>query len=675
MSPLSPKIPQRLPCLLLVMLLHLPFSGNTQVSPTVQELETELQATHEASRQVYLLNELAWELRTSEPERALGFARQALSLSERLIDPSGKGDAYARMGVIYKDQGKFGEAIEAFEACLVIRKGLADSGGVAGVHNNLGNVYQRKGQLDSALAHFLVARSLRERTGDSGGLANVYNSIAITYDLMGRREDAFAEYERALAHYQQAGDQAGLARIQQNIGILYFQENKFDQAEVAYLKAIRTWKEQGNKQSEARTLNNLGLSFLETGQYEKARTYLEKSLTIQEELGNVPAIAENHYNLGLVSEIEGNRETALKWYLKSLSEAEAITAQGTLLTLYESISILYSQERQFEQALQYQQKLNELKDSLFSDESARNIAEMEAKYELEAKESRIAALEKDNQLQLAENRQQTLEQRLMLGVILGGLIITGLIFWGQRQRLKLVNLQNAQIKATYLQRILALVKENENKTLNAMLEGQEQERKRIAEDLHDRLGSMLATIKLHFSELESRMETGQNESLQEVGKVNQLLDRTFVEVREISQNLASGVLSKFGLVPALEDLKTTIEETNAMQVHIHRFGMENRLDGAFEVQLFRVIQELVTNVIKHAAAEEVRIQLTRHENELTVMVEDNGKGFNPDQLKGKEGMGLKNIAARVEKLNGKMNIDSRVNKGTTIILEFQLNTA
>ena len=215
------------------------------------------------------------------------------------------------------------------------------------------------------------------------------------------------------------------------------------------------------------------------------------------------------------------------------------------------------------------------------------------------------------------------------------------------------------------QKVEELLKNQELKSINAMIEGQEGERQRIARDLHDRLGSILSMVKVHFKSVEDHIEELKTSNKSQYEKANQLLDDACDEVRKISHNIASGVLTKFGLVPALEDLKGTLEESKKVKVEFIAHGLYDRLDNDVEIAIYRIIQELVSNILKHAEAENITIQIINREKDLHISVEDDGKGFDASK-KEREGMGLKNVSTRVDSLDGELYIDSMIDKGTSV---------
>jgi two-component system, NarL family, sensor kinase len=214
-----------------------------------------------------------------------------------------------------------------------------------------------------------------------------------------------------------------------------------------------------------------------------------------------------------------------------------------------------------------------------------------------------------------------------------------------------------------------LLQQQEVDAVNAMLKGQDNERKRIAQELHDRLGSILSTIKLHFSSVEEQMQMLKEQQNKSYGEARLLLDEAVDEVRRISHDLYEGSLARFGFKTALLQLIDAIEKANAIKI----IFIDNNIDGvfykAFEQELYRITQELLSNSLKYSGAKEITIQLTHLNGCFKYMYEDNGKGFDTKILEVGQGIGYKNIAARVAKINGNWHLDSLPGHGMTLLIE------
>ena len=217
------------------------------------------------------------------------------------------------------------------------------------------------------------------------------------------------------------------------------------------------------------------------------------------------------------------------------------------------------------------------------------------------------------------------------------------------------------------QKVETLLKEQELTNIDAMIAGQEKERHRVANELHDDLGSLMATIKLHFNNIEI---TKEDTALK---KADQLLEQAYQKVRGIAHAKNSGVIANQGLVPAVQRMAKTISGTNKIKLEVHHFGLEERMENSLELSIFRMIQELVTNTIKHAEATKGSIQLTQHEQSLNILIEDNGKGFDTSKIATTDtGMGLHTIEKRIEHLEGNFTVDSILGKGTSIIIDIPI---
>jgi signal transduction histidine kinase len=237
-----------------------------------------------------------------------------------------------------------------------------------------------------------------------------------------------------------------------------------------------------------------------------------------------------------------------------------------------------------------------------------------------------------------------------------------------------IALANAQLYDSLLSR------EKELEMLSgARVKAQEDERRRIAGEIHDSLGQMLTAIKFNVEILEDATNLQADEDRRRITEIKSLLDNAMAEAREISYNLMPSVLVDFGLVPALQFLGEQFSKRNHLNVHVHVSGVEDRLDPSTEVGLYRIAQEALTNITKHADASTVNIQLLGNAKSIRLILEDDGKGFMVNRLKPKKdkrhGMGLVSMRERAASFNGLFTLESRPGKGTEIIVEIPQMTA
>ncbi|HMG93199.1 MAG TPA: sensor histidine kinase, partial [Chryseolinea sp.] len=216
-----------------------------------------------------------------------------------------------------------------------------------------------------------------------------------------------------------------------------------------------------------------------------------------------------------------------------------------------------------------------------------------------------------------------------------------------------------------------LIREQELSGINSMLEGQEKERKRIANELHDDLGSLIATLKLHLHALKGHtIKDNHSEELLE--KTDLLINETYDKVRAIAHMRNAGVSAQEGLLPAIKNFASKVSIVNSLVVEVNEHGIDGHLENSLEITVFRIIQELIANIIKHAKASNAIIHLTQHQESINIMVEDNGVGFDIALIKPSAGMGLYSIQRRVENIGGSVTIESIPNSGTTVIIDLPI---
>lgn len=336
--------------------------------------------------------------------------------------------------------------------------------------------------------------------------------------------------------------------------------------------------------------------------------------------------------------------------------ADTLRAQY-YLTAYQSE--LANAKKEFENAFNLQKKLRQYRIQMDYRENTLKIAQANVKYQTEKKER-----------QILEEQLQKKKLTISLGGGIAVISILSLFLYLNGKRKQAIAEKEKQIQAQKTEKIL---KDKELESINAMLIGQEKERKRLAAELHDNLGSTLVTVRMHINHLEQHIDKVKNPK-EYISNTYSLIDDAYQKVRHISHEKNIGVLPNEGLLPALDNLTKNISKTGKIALTLEEFGLNKRLNGEMEITLFRIIQELVTNMVKHSQATEGNINLTQFDNELSIIIEDNGIGFDVTKYYNskKAGMGLGSIEKRIEHLNGTMEIDSTISKGTSILIDLPI---
>lgn len=328
---------------------------------------------------------------------------------------------------------------------------------------------------------------------------------------------------------------------------------------------------------------------------------------------------------------------------------------------YKKLAAWYRRSGQFKLSDRFMQQFVQLNDTIASEKTITKITSLEGKYRLEQKDGEIDQLKKVSLLQALSIKQKKWLNYFLSGsaVVLSFLVL--LIYSNYKQKQKLQQ-----------QQITELVLEKKLSTTQAIIKGEERERTRIAKDLHDGLSGMLSGVKYSLQNMQGNLiMTPDNK--QSFERSMDMLDNSIMEMRRVAQNMMPEALVQFGLDIALKDFALEINRTGIIKVIYESMGLAMvKVDPTTAITIYRIIQELVNNVIKHATARQVFVQLLMEENKLIINVDDNGTGFDKSTLQNNPGMGWKNIVTRVEYLKGKIDVKTAPGKGTAVNIELNL---
>ena len=365
----------------------------------------------------------------------------------------------------------------------------------------------------------------------------------------------------------------------------------------------------------------------------------------------------NYINKANVARKRDDIELAIDLLLMADSIPHDLYRKNNKIILYDALSGDYEALGDTEKALYYLNLYLVYQDSVNVESQNTNLTRFRAsERELEIlKEQQASARNKNIAFGLG-------------GTLFLGSIIAFLVYRNAKRKQRIAE----QEKEIEVQKTEKILKEQELNTIDAMIAGQEKERQRLASDLHDSVGATLSAAKMQFEHLKKHRGSLNNED-ELYDRTQLLLEEAYTEVRAMAHTKNSGVIAKNGLLPAVNKLAQNASATGKIQIEVQDYGLDQRLEGSLEIAVFRIIQELVTNIIKHAEASEASISLTQHEDAINVVVEDNGKGFKAGQLSNNSGgMGLGSIEKRVEHMEGQMEVDSTQGKGTSVIIDIPL---
>ncbi len=513
--------------------------------------------------------------------------------------------------------------------------------------NYLGLISSNRNNKKEALNYYYKSIKVNQEIGNSSGLVSNYNNLAIYY-FEDRKELALKYYHKALniLSNKNEGKRSGI--LNQNIGNIFsskdFERFNYDSAVYYYLNALESFQAANDSSNISSLYHNLGTLYEESNNLNAALSKYEKSLRMKNALNDKEGEAITLMGIGNIYLKQGNFKESYANFEKSLELSEYVRDPTHKMHLYSNMVKAKMGIGAVEEASLLFQKYNNLRDSLFDHDKMEEIKDLETKYETERKEEEIRA-------QQITIERENFQKNLFLGlsILLVLLIVSTTWFFVQKQNY-LKRLKNEEIAN--------MKTEQELKELNAMMHGQEEERNRIASDLHDRLGARLSSIKLLFQS---------NDLSIGAEKVLENINEAIKETREISHNLSTDLLSRFGLETAIKDTVRTINEAEKIKTDLAIFGLQKRLPLEVERNIYHVLLELINNTIKHAEANSIHLQISQVENEINIFYEDDGIGFDVQNV-ADSGMGMRSIYARVNNINGAVYFNSKPGGGINVVM-------
>ena len=371
----------------------------------------------------------------------------------------------------------------------------------------------------------------------------------------------------------------------------------------------------------------------------------KKALAIREESGDPFFIVSDLAEISELQAQTGNTPEGIDNGKKALAIAIENKIDAKLPMIHTALAHNYERAGNFREAAESYKLLNSLKDSLYNDANPKALAEIQTKYETVKKEQEI------------EQQKNKIARQKFLFIGLALLtLLTGLLLYSQYKRYRLK--KEAQMQTE--------IRKQQELSSKAVMAAEENERQRIAKDLHDGVGQMMSAAKMNLSAFESEINFA-GEQKRSFKKVIQLVDESCREVRNVSHIMMPNALMKNELSAAIREFVDKLDK-KSLQVQVYTEGLDQYVDANTKLVLYRVLQECVTNVIKHAAATTLDISVIRSTDGIDAIVEDNGKGFDTINKNSFEGIGLKNIRTRVEYLKGTVDIDSIPEQGTVIAI-------
>jgi two-component system NarL family sensor kinase len=591
-----------------------------------------------------------WLYLQKKIELAQQYANEEIILAEKINIPKFIAIANNDIGLVRLNQGNYEQSLKYNLVALQIRTQLKDEPGMASSLNKIGTIYTKQNKHAAALEVTLQCLHLFEKLGVKKNVSQTLNNLAHIYKNIGNEAKCLEYYQKALALNRSLNFDVGTVTNLLNIGNYYNRHGMPDSALVYLIESKHINAKSLNHYIQAAILMGIGVSYELQKKWNQALSTnlqaLNEAMFIKDTT-NVIAIYHNRANLFLSLDQLSNAFNCLVITDSLIQKSKQFFNNKEQYKLWFKY---YNQIHQPSLAEQYFRKYDSLKDAILNEKLTAQVTEMDTKYESKKKEEENKLLKKDNQI-----------KTLSLWFLIIGLLLLSISFYLIYNRYTIK--QKAKLENAILEEQILKSK--------AVIDAEEAERQRIAKDLHDGIGQMLSAVKLNLSSIQLDFEKTTTKNTQIANAIS-LIDDSVKEVRTISHNMMPNLLLKKGLANAVREFIDKIDGTG-LKIELEISGLQNRLNQDLEIVLYRVIQELINNIIKHAKASQVSIQILKYDDEISIMIQDNGAGFNFSAVLQKEaGIGLKNIITRIEYFKGQINFDSTINKGTTVIIEIPL---
>lgn len=565
---------------------------------------------------------------------------QLIQTYSELNDSLKLSQAMVQLGYHYQRIGTFDKAGHQLREALPFTK---DKKRLADIYTDIGLTHYYLGEYEQATGYHLKNLRLSEEINYVLGQIKGTNNLGIIAIRTKDWKEAEEQHLASLSLSESAKNEAGIAYNLGNLALIYQSQNKYEEAIQVQQRTLSLFRQQQRGQEISRALNNLGKSYALLSRYDSAYYYYQSALESYESAGDKHGISETLPNIAMCLRKQDKFYEAERYMNRAVSFVDSTQSKEARQLVYLAFADLYAEWGKFEQAYTYQVLFDQWKDSVVGERHLNKMEELELKYETEKKENKLLQLAAENSSQEKEIANKNLWLWIMALLVLLVMVAGGLLFLLMRQRIRFAK---------------------EKVGFESMIQTEEAERKRIAQNLHDSIGSLLAVVNNQLTSFASQSES--------VKSILPLVSDACEEVRRISHDLSPKILEEYGLESAIQNLVTHTEAGSAIQIHFHSFGLDSPLTPLTEVLVYRIIQELIHNTIKHAEATYMEIHLTRHPHSLNLLVEDNGRGLNLSDVSSSSGMGLSNIQARVAQLQGTVQIDPMPDKGFSILIDIPL---
>ncbi|MCI2229724.1 sensor histidine kinase [Polaribacter sp. MSW13] len=613
-----------------------------------------LNSLNNYAQDVNALNKEAMDLYKTNQKEAIKVLTNALEIAERHNNKKEVSKTKNNLGIVFRDLGEFQKAKKYSEDALTV---TTDSLIKAAIYNNIGACNRKLGLYEDAISNYLKSLEIYEAKKMLNETATVHNNIAIVYNYINLNKKSLEYYDKAIKVFEKLNNNKGISQAYNNIAIVYANEGDLEKALTNFRYSLSLEKKLKDKKGIAESLNNVGSVHYYLKAIDSSIYYFKKSADIERSIGNFAGVSASYNNIAQVLlEIERFKES--KTYIDSAYRiAKKYQTSEDIENALLNYTDYFEKKGNYKSSLNHHKKYLHFKDSIAKKTNIKTIQEIETKYQTEKKEKEIA-IQKE---QLLEKELAIKNRNLYAILITSALLILGIIFFNiyKRNQIKRKQLQ----KEIDLKDALAIIK-----TQNKLQE----QRLRISRDLHDNIGSQLTFIISSIDNLKFITKDANTKLKDKLANISSFTSETIHQLRDTIWAMNKNEISMEDLhARILSFIEKAKSATENITFEIHqKIDTNVSLSTIKGINIFRVIQEAINNAIKYANASKVEIYISKENNELQILITDNGDGFD---LKNVDlGNGLSNMEKRMSEIDGEINIVSKLKKGTKITLSTTL---
>ncbi|MGC4039451.1 MAG: histidine kinase [Flavobacterium sp.] len=612
-----------------------------------------IQASKQDTAKINLYFQLTSDYLQNDTDSALYFLKKGKSIIDQKKAHRYDYDYYFTGIKIYHSTQEFDKALDFTNKALTIATKNKNNIQKAEALRTLFVIYLNLNKDTLAVQTAQKALKLTEEIKDTANLSIMYGNLSRLYYEIGSFEKSLLYGKKGIAAGRKYNNLKGLLISLNNTAIAYQELDKVKDAEGLFMELLRIAEKNDIPRSKVKALVNLINMNIRNANPARFNDYLNQLNKFLEENPDAPYAKSDLRKLPIFNAskylFENNYSKAEDIMLKGLSKVA--DDEELIQSFYNTLTNINYAKHDFTRAQKFQLKSDSIQVILNKQDLTDFEAELSKKYETEKKENQI-------KLQQAELKQKNTLNYFLIGGTVALLLILLLFYRNYNHRKKLQQ-----------QRITELETEKQLLATQSLLKGQEEERSRMAKDLHDGLGGLLSGIKLQLGAMKGNLILTEENGLA-FDRALIKLDESIGELRRVSHNMMPESLVKAGLKQAILDYCDSLAVNQSFTINCELHGIDQKLNNTTEVTLYRIIQELVNNAVKHSGASQILVQLFRHANgHFAITIEDNGIGFDINATDMMQSAGMRNIQSRVNYLKGSMDVKSEPGKGTSIFIE------